>query len=154
METIEEANNTLNTCTHKYQCNVVLISIGLRLHYLLIFLSSVFWHLGASCRPRTWEGFLPAGDPETGATTEEPTEASGQLWAKKPRGNRRKLRFLPEDQAAKETCGFFFLSITLLLHGVQEQNNGADRITCLASKLTLKTNELQQYFVFCKMRNR
>lgn len=48
----------------------------------------------------------------------------------------------------------FFLSITLLLHGVQEQNNGADRITCLASKLTLKTNELQQYFVFCKMRNR
>lgn len=55
------------------------------------------WPPGTSCGPRTRERFLPAGDPETGATAEEPTKAANWLRAKKPRGNRRKLSPLPED---------------------------------------------------------
>ena len=73
---------------------------------------SLFWHPGTSCGPRTREGFLPAGDPETGAAAEESTEASDRLWAKKPRGNRRKLCCLARGTGCNRDA--YFLSTTLL----------------------------------------
>lgn len=48
-------------------------------HVLLVLIVCLLYLPGASCGPGAREGFLPTGDPETGASAEESTEASGRL---------------------------------------------------------------------------